>query len=186
MTGRPRRAETDRAITDAARALLAEVGYTELTMEDVARRAGVGKPTLYRRHDSKAGLVAGVLRDSLAGANPTVPDTGDVAADLRTLLVNLCAAITGTDFGVAVAELVAPAQRDPAVAEAFGAVVDRRREVIRAVVQRADDHDRLRSSDVETAIDLALGGVYYRHLVERRALDDAFVDHVVATLVEPS
>ncbi|PYC61103.1 TetR family transcriptional regulator, partial [Streptomyces tateyamensis] len=55
--GRPRSATADQAILDAARAALAELGWGGLTMGDVAVRAGVAKPPLYRRWPSKNELV---------------------------------------------------------------------------------------------------------------------------------
>ena len=59
--GRPRRSETDASIRDATRRLLVADGYGDLTIEGVARLAGVGKPTIYRRHPTKAAMVADAL-----------------------------------------------------------------------------------------------------------------------------
>lgn len=180
--GRPRRAEIESAINAAARDLLAEVGYGALTIEAVAKRAGVGKPTVYRRHESKAALVAAALLDVLETVNPAAPDTGDVAADLVALLGNLARALT-TEFGAAVTEIVSPAAREPQLAELFAAVIDDRRVLIRQVVQRAADQHRLLVPDVETAIDLALGAIYFRHLFTHDRIDEGFVGTVVASLV---
>ncbi|MEO0962828.1 MAG: helix-turn-helix domain-containing protein, partial [Pseudomonadota bacterium] len=61
--GRPRSAATEQAIFSAARALLTEEGYDGVTIEGVARRAGVGKQTIYRRFDGKAQLLIAAFRD---------------------------------------------------------------------------------------------------------------------------
>ncbi len=182
VRGRPRRVATDAAIHAATRSLLADVGYGELTIEGVARLAGVGKPTIYRRHDSKASLVAAALVETLEDVNPAVSDTGDAAADLRGLLGNLAVAL-GTDFGRAMREIVSPAARDEHLAELFEAATADRRTLIRSVMQRADSDGRLLVDDPETAIDLALGAIYFRHLITRDPVDGRFLDGVVSAVV---
>ncbi|MEV0242826.1 TetR/AcrR family transcriptional regulator [Streptomyces sp. NPDC050674] len=82
-----------RAIYDAALALVVEVGYPKTTIEGIAARAGVGKQTIYRWWPSKADVLMEAFLD-LAGqstgeAGPApyaFPDTGDLAADLKTVL----------------------------------------------------------------------------------------------------
>ena len=181
--GRPRRSETDAAVRAATRQLLAEVGYGDLTIEGVAKLAGVGKPTVYRRHGSKASLVAAALLEELEAANPAVPDSGEVAEDARRLLGNLVDLLTTTDFGRGVTEIVSPARRDAELAGLFAAAVEQRRTLIRAVFQRAAEQHRLLARDVETAIDLALGAVYFRHLISGAPLGGAFVVQVVGSLI---
>src|SRR3954453_6438752 len=78
--GRPRSAEADRAILQAALELLAEDGYRALTMERVRERSGVGKATIYRRYASKAELA----RTAIAPLNYDLPvpeDTGSLEGD---------------------------------------------------------------------------------------------------------
>ncbi len=60
--GRPRRAEADAEILDAAVAMLRSGGYRELSLDEVARRAGTAKSSIYRRWSSKAALVAEIVR----------------------------------------------------------------------------------------------------------------------------
>ena len=60
--GRPRRAEADAEILDAALAMLRSGGYRELSLDEVARRAGTAKSSIYRRWPSKAALVAEIVR----------------------------------------------------------------------------------------------------------------------------
>lgn len=181
--GRPRRTATDAAINAATRRLLHEEGYAALTIEGVARRAGVGKPTVYRRHDSKASLVSAALREPLESVNPQAPDTGDVAADLRLVLENLGSVLASTDFGDALVEIMAPARRDPELDALFRVATSQRRIVIRSVMGRVADAGRLGPSDVETAIDMVLGAVYFRFLFTRQEIDEAFVGDLVASVV---
>ncbi|MEU3658786.1 TetR/AcrR family transcriptional regulator [Streptomyces sp. NPDC032940] len=89
-----RSARSRRAIYDAALALVAEVGYPRTTIEGIAARAGVGKQTIYRWWSSKADVLLEAFLDlgeqaaQAAGQQTTyaIPDTGDLAADLKAVL----------------------------------------------------------------------------------------------------
>ncbi|MFJ9538250.1 TetR/AcrR family transcriptional regulator [Streptomyces sp. NPDC101225] len=84
-----RSARSRRAIYDAALALVAEIGYPRTTVEGIAARAGVGKQTIYRWWGSKADVLLEAFLDlsTRAGQEPyAVPDTGDLAADLKAVL----------------------------------------------------------------------------------------------------
>ncbi|MEU9863766.1 TetR/AcrR family transcriptional regulator [Streptomyces sp. NPDC047971] len=96
-----RRSERSRrAIFDAALALVSEAGYTKTTIEGIAARAGVGKQTIYRWWPSKAAVLLDAFLDLAAQAHEAarhddahggegeseIPDTGDLAADLKYVL----------------------------------------------------------------------------------------------------
>ncbi|MFE6827794.1 TetR/AcrR family transcriptional regulator [Streptomyces sp. NPDC057690] len=92
-----RRSERSRrAIYDAALALVAETGYAKTTIEGIAARAGVGKQTIYRWWGSKADVLLEAFldlseqaaRDAGASAQEpyVIPDTGDLAADIKAVL----------------------------------------------------------------------------------------------------
>jgi AcrR family transcriptional regulator len=82
--GRPRDPRLDAAIVDATVTLLEERGYAELTLTAVAERAGTTTPAIYRRFGSKAELVShAVFRTD---GDDVVADTGDLAADLTTMI----------------------------------------------------------------------------------------------------
>ncbi|MCB0993304.1 MAG: TetR/AcrR family transcriptional regulator [Acidimicrobiales bacterium] len=181
--GRPRLAEVDEAIGSATQSLLAEVGYSDLTIDEVARRAGVGKPTVYRRHASKAQLVASVLHRSLEHANPETPDTGDPALDLRQLLTNLARALTQTLFGPAVVEVIAPARHNADLEALFDTVTSERRRLMHSVLADAHRSSRLRAIDVETAVDMTLGAIYFRFMFSKGPLDADFIDGLVWSVV---
>lgn len=88
--GRPRDADVDARVIAAARALLREGGFEALTVTEVARRAGVSRPTVYRRHADADALALAILYDDLdrvavQGA-PAVPDTLPIADQLVGLV----------------------------------------------------------------------------------------------------
>src|SRR3954469_17088186 len=83
--GRPRDPQRRQAILDAALTLVAEVGYDRTTVDAIATKAGVSKPTLYRRWPhGKPELVADAIRKRNAEASRT-PDTGSLRGDLLAL-----------------------------------------------------------------------------------------------------
>ncbi|UGT64270.1 TetR/AcrR family transcriptional regulator [Nocardia asteroides] len=83
--GRPRSDRAHRAILEATRDLLADTGYEALTIEAIAAAAGVGRQTVYRWWSAKSAVVAEAVLAGLVDAERAAPpDTGDIAADLRT------------------------------------------------------------------------------------------------------
>lgn len=83
--GRARRPEVDEAVVCATVELLAKVSFSGLSIEQVARRARVGKPAIYRRWRSKAALVVDVL---VQVAPPVeIPADANMRERLRTIIV---------------------------------------------------------------------------------------------------
>src|SRR5262245_44560170 len=81
-----RRARSDQAILEAARALLAEVGVRGLTIEGVAARSGVAKTTIYRRWRDKDELALSAVWNDLAGPLEAPRDVGDTRVELETFV----------------------------------------------------------------------------------------------------
>src|SRR4051794_23116301 len=84
--GRPREARADRAIISAALELMAEHGVQALRVDDVARHAGVGKATIYRRYRSKDQLVTEAV-GALVNEEIEIPDSGSTREDLLLLML---------------------------------------------------------------------------------------------------
>ena len=79
------RGEITTAIRQAVMQELAAVGYGRLSIEAVARRAGVGKTAVYRRWNSKLDMVLEIVSD-VAGQSLALPDTGSLRGDLEVVL----------------------------------------------------------------------------------------------------
>ncbi|MFI9200642.1 TetR/AcrR family transcriptional regulator [Streptomyces sp. NPDC053048] len=115
-----RRSERSRrAIFDAALELVGEVGYDKLTIEGIASRAGVGKQTIYRWWPSKAAvLLDAFIAD--AGDEPIrLPDTGDVAADLKSVLRATVDEFNDPKFEAPYRALAVAGANDPELSEQF-------------------------------------------------------------------
>jgi len=95
--GRPRRAEADAEILQAALAMLRAGGYRELSLDEVARRAGTAKSSIYRRWSSKAALAAEIVRREVPA-----PEGDD--------LVQAFDALLNGSMGGVVASLIGEAQ----------------------------------------------------------------------------
>ena len=149
----------------AALELLAEVGYQRLTMEQVQRRAGVGKATIYRRWTSKAELVKDAIQH--LSADLPVPDTGSLREDYEAISAALVAIAKDRDAALLMPRLLAEASRDPELHAIFYAqLVEPRRRVARIALERARDRGELRDDvDLELAIDMLAGPIIYRFLI---------------------
>jgi AcrR family transcriptional regulator len=164
--GRPRSAATDRAILDAVRAQLVEHGYTSLTIEGVAAKAGVAKTTVYRRWTTKADLVVDAVVDTLAPVFAAPED-----ASPEELLRALIDALSLPEARTAFLAVISEAAVDPLVAE---------RAEVRLIGPSRLLVDRC-SAKVGTTIDgdllfdLVAGAVIHRVLVRGQQGDDAFV-----------
>jgi AcrR family transcriptional regulator len=169
--GRPRRPQTDHSIVAATLDELARVGYAKLTLEGVARRAGVSRPTLYRRYPHKAALVTAACT-AIATQVVRHPETGSVDSDVAALVGDLAAAFYATRARAVVPALLAAIEDHPELAEAARVVWEPRRHVLSAVLNEAVECGQLPShTDVAGAVDLLYGPLYYRLLVTRTPLD---------------
>lgn len=83
--GRPPDLAKREAVLAAAREVLAEVGYTSMTIDAVAQRAGSNRVLIYRVWDTKLALAADALFGSMGGAFD-IPDTGSLEEDLRAFI----------------------------------------------------------------------------------------------------
>jgi AcrR family transcriptional regulator len=182
--GRPRSAEADEAILEAAVDLFAEGGFDGLTVEGVAARANVGKATIYRRYPCKVDLVIAASRSFALDGDDLPPDTGDTRADLHALVEWLIAMVTTTPIGRALPMMVADRTRVPELAEAHRVLVQEKRARHREVLQRGIDRGDIRSDvDLEAVIDAYVGPIFYRFLISDAPLDDAFADILVDSVL---
>lgn len=183
--GRPRSETANTAILDAALELLETTCYKYLTMESVAHKAGVGKPTIYRRWKTKASLVSEAFAHRYSKEVPVPVDTGSIEGDLRALLYCMADRLIKTSDGKVLRGLAFEAQEDAESALAFTAYVESRREIGRELIARGVRRGEVHSKiDVETLIDEIYGAVIYRYMFRRQPLDREFIDTHIRYIVE--
>lgn len=175
--GRPRSEEAHQAILDATLALLAEVGFSALTVEGVAARAGVGKATIYRRWPSKVPLVVEAF-----GGLPAFSDfdTGSLAGDLKAMLRAYLELFNKTPLATVLPALASERAHDPALAELFNPVLRQRRSPLMAALERARARGEIAPDvDLELAADLIVGPIAVRLFFTGRRIQPRMVDPMV-------
>ena len=175
-----RRTRTRQRVLTAASHILSREGYARLTMERVAAESGVAKTTLYRSWPTKAALCMDLYLD-VAGHELKIPNTGNIATDLRYLIDNVVRLQTRTVAGPAFIGLIAEAQINPDTRTAFLAeFAERRREVTRLVLKRAIKRGELRADiDIDLVIDAIGGATTFRLLQGHAPLTGKFAESLV-------
>jgi AcrR family transcriptional regulator len=165
--GRPRSPVVHAAILDATRSLLVQNGYADVSMDRVASHAGVGKQTLYRRWPSKAQLVAEAVMDAYQeGGSFELPDTGDVATDLRDWLHRNANTLAPPENAALVRALAAAAADDPHAGEAlYRQLTGPQHDAVIQRLRRGTDAGQIRAdADLEAVADALIGTILYRVL----------------------
>ncbi|MFE7166437.1 TetR/AcrR family transcriptional regulator [Streptomyces sp. NPDC057616] len=159
-------------VTEAIRAAvfeeLAAVGYARMSIEGIARRAGVGKTAVYRRWRSKLHLVLDVVSAIAVMGLPT-PDTGSLEGDLRLLYEVTSRALRHPVASQIIPDLQAEAARNPEIAEAMQKTLREGQEgVASKILVSAEQRGEIRAGfDDELALDLISGPLYWRSVVIR-------------------
>jgi AcrR family transcriptional regulator len=164
-----------RAILDATLELCREVGYATTTIEAIAKRAGVGKQTIYRWWPSKAAVAFEAVNDYV-GPGIDFPDTGDVLADLELQITAVARLFLAPEFEPAYTGLIAAAQSDPDAQAELREMLGVRVAACRARLERAVADGEVRDDvDLDEAIELVYAPLYYRLLLRTRPVDPARV-----------
>jgi AcrR family transcriptional regulator len=181
-TGRPRSAAADTAILAATRAALVELGWSKLTLGDVATRAGVAKTTLYRRWAGKNELVVdavAALFDELE-----LPDRGSLAADIEGVVLQFAAILVRPEAKNGLMAVLAESTRDDALRERIRtSIVDRQKRLVLEGRARAQARGELppERDPVEAArtadliFDVVAGSVVHRTRVSAEPAGEEWV-----------
>jgi AcrR family transcriptional regulator len=159
--GRPRAESTDQRILAATLELLGQEGYARMSLDDIARLAGVTRPTIYLRYPNKAALARAAM--SLARERtPLPPHTGDTLADLAAQLRHFQMGITHPHGLSMIGALLAEEQAMPELLALYRAeVVQPRKTLIRAVLAAAQERGELAAeADIDLAVAQLLGSYY--------------------------
>jgi AcrR family transcriptional regulator len=167
------------AVLAATLAELTETGYTALTVENVARRAGVHKTTIYRRWKDREGLVAAAVAERAGTAKmPPFPDTGDIGTDLVRLARMTVAFLTSPAGGIVVASSMSDVGRIPEVAGAkrrfFEALFRQAEPVVSGAIARGE---LPADTDPAELVRTLLAPIYLRLLVTAEPIDRTTADN---------
>jgi AcrR family transcriptional regulator len=181
--GRPRSEAARVAILRTTLKVLGETGFSDLTIEEVAARAGVGKATVYRWWPNKAALIA----DAFASSTVTrlhFPNTGSIYADMSRQMRQLIK-IFRTPQGRIVSAILAAGQSDHALLDAFRErfLWPRRRdayETLRRGIRRGEVRKDI---DADLLLDSLYGPIYMRFLIQHDRLTPEFVDRLCSLVL---
>lgn len=176
----------EEAILLAAMNLLVEVGYDQLTIEDIANRASASKATIYRRWSGKAELVATAVRRYAGTPVTTPPVTTNLRDDLMAVLLELRASLTGQDSALILGLLLAM-RRDSDLAQTVRRhVLDHKRDVFATVLARAAARGEVPGTiDYTFLAEISSAALLSRLLVTGEPLDDQFLRQLVDAVLLP-
>ena len=177
--GRPRDPGYDKVILDATLAILNDKGYAGLTVDGVAARTGVGRPTIYRRWRSKPALVIAALTQSPNLS--LIPDTGTLRDDLMAFQRDQVMMMDRPASRRITAGLVADLVSDPELAETYlGDYVGLRQTSVREALQRGIERGELRAdADLSLIYDLLIGPLFMRSVVRGESLGPDMAEQTV-------
>ncbi|MFI6375061.1 TetR/AcrR family transcriptional regulator [Streptomyces sp. NPDC050546] len=190
-TGRPRSAAADAAILAATRAALVELGWSKLTLGDVATRAGVAKTTLYRRWAGKNELVVDAVAELFDELE--LPDSGSLAADIEGVVLQFATILARPEAKSGLMAVVSEATRDDALRERIRvSVVERQKRLVLEGRSRAQTRGELPPEpDPESAartadliFDMVAGAVVHRTLVSAEPADQEWVRGFTRVLLQ--
>ena len=181
--GRPRSEQAHQAILRSTLRLLGQSGFSDLTIEDVAEHAGVGKATVYRWWPNKAALIADAFASNTT-SKLRFPDTGSVFSDMSRQMRQLVK-VFRSPRGRIVSAILAAGQSDKDLIAAFR---DRflwpRRHEAYATLRRGIRRGELRKDiDPNLILDSLYGPIYMRFLIRHDRLTPEFVDHLCALVL---
>ncbi|MCX5237672.1 TetR/AcrR family transcriptional regulator [Streptomyces prunicolor] len=188
--GRPRSATADTAILAATREALVELGWSKLTLGDVATRAGVAKTTLYRRWAGKNELVVDAVAELFDELH--LPDRGTLAADIEGVVLQFATILARPEAKSGLMAVVAESIRDDALRDRIReSIVDRQKCLVvegRARAQargelppETDPEEAARTADL--IFDVVAGAVVHRTLVSAEPADEEWVHSFTRVLL---
>jgi len=186
-SGRPRRTETTSAILDAALELWMERGYHSVSIDAVAARAGVSKPTIYRRWPNRQQLLVAVSQRFVPPGE--VADLGSFRDEVAAFLRERADLYGNAGIRRILASAVAASSEDEDFHRAIQPFLDRFPAGMRTIIQRGIARGDVRADvDIELLTAMINGSFYFRSIIEHKGLDHRaadFVADLVNTAVAP-
>ena len=175
--------KSKKAVLAATFQLLSEAGLSGVSVDEVCRRSGVAKTTIYRHWPSRSAL----LMEACAslGAKPPVPDTGSLKGDLTALVTYMASRLRSARWTNILPSIIDAAERDPELAELQKRLHAGFMTPMYEVIDRARKKGELpRQCDPSEVVASVVGPLFYRRWFSRQPLDEKFARHIVERAVE--
>lgn len=170
----------------ATRQLLIDVGYDQVSMDLIARAAGVSRPTIYRRWPSKAHVVFDAAFGAVGGGGAALPRSGDFEADLREFIRGAVGFWREPVVEAATMGILAERRRDPELHIRTQQLLgDRIRGELAGLVRAGVEQGVVRADiDTTTLFTVLVGTTFYGALVDGRDDTDHLVDELCALVMQ--
>jgi AcrR family transcriptional regulator len=182
-SGRPRSESSRLAILDATRRLLTHSSVQKLSIEAIAKKAGVGKTTIYRWWPNKSAVIMEAIFLQPAFSN-IIPTPRNAVHGVTMQLDKLCRQMSGKN-GRLVAEIIGEAQSNSEAIDIFiRTYLQERYDKLSAFINGGKQTGEFSDDiDTDTAIDVVLGPAFFR-LISGQELDDEFVKDMTTMLIK--
>jgi AcrR family transcriptional regulator len=172
-----------KAVLETTYRLLSEAGLSGVSVDEVCRRSGVAKTTIYRHWPSREALLLDAC--SSMGPKSQAPDTGSLKRDLETLVAQIAQRLRSAPWATVLPSIIDAAERDRQLAEVQARIHSEMRSPLRTIVERAQEKGELpKKLDPAHVIAHILGPLFYRRWFSREALDEQFLAGVVTRVVK--
>ena len=175
-----RSARIRRAVLAAARAQLADAGYSGLSPSAVAAHTGVDRATIYRRWPTRARLAADAVME-LAQDAVRVPSTGHPVSDLRTFAAEIAGLLAAPETVRLVAALAVAQAEDPELRELAATFWRTRFDAVAPLFRDASSDRNVSPERIDHAIETLIAPLYFRALLSGQPIDDRLLEDSVAT-----
>jgi AcrR family transcriptional regulator len=163
--------------------LLTEAGLDELTIDEVSRRSGVAKTTIYRHWTNRSALVIDAC-SRMTDSEEAPPDTGSLEGDIRAILTNIAELLGTARWSSIVPSIVDVAEHDPAFAAIHSRIQRGHAAPLKLALDRAALRGDIPSTADRDAITAALlGPLFYRRWFSREPIDTRFLEMIIRSTV---
>jgi AcrR family transcriptional regulator len=163
--------------------LLMETGLGELTIDDISRRSGVAKTTIYRHWANRSALVIDAC-SRMTDGQETAPDTGSLQGDLRAILTSTAGLLATAKWSSILPSIVDAAEHDPEFADIHSRIQRGHAAPLRAALDRAAARGEIpQAADCNAIAAALLGPLYYRRWFSRERIDAEFVEMIIRSAV---
>jgi AcrR family transcriptional regulator len=170
------------AVIGATSQLLIERGFGGATVDEISRRSGIAKTTIYRHWPTRIDL----LRDACSTLSTPLetPNTGSFKADVTALIRNLADVLRSAKWTSVLPSIIDAAERDPDIAAMYSKLQQGYSGPLETIIQRASRKGEL-PDDTDAAVLIAAltGPLFYRRWFSREPLTDEFVKQIVRNVL---
>lgn len=162
--------------------LLSERGYGGTSVDEISRRSGVAKTTIYRHWSTRTDL----LRDACSSLGTPLekPKTEDLKEALTAVLKSLALLLRTEKWPSVLPSIIDAAERDPDIASMYSELQDEYSSVFRDLLSAAVVQGKLpKNTDVSVLIALLVGPLFYRRWFSREVISDDFAEQIVAQVL---